>query len=192
MSTTSKELSFNDLLSFLDWVAKIGKMKPSTARALKAASNKVLEILNENEKSDLSKINIDETFDRFKNLNSQGLTPDSLKSYRSRTKKAVYEFLSYKNDPENWKPSIPQRSRQSTTNNVGKKTDTKSSKDAVNYVDKSRLKDKPEEPSLTHQYPLRNDITIKIVGLPRDLKLIEAKRLSAFLTTLCEDYAPEV
>lgn len=31
-------------------------------------------------------------------------------------------------------------------------------------------------------------VLIKIIGLPRDLKMSEAKPLGAFLMTLCEDY----
>lgn len=192
MSQNTNNLSFDSLMSFLDWVAEKGMMKSTTASALKAATNKVLSVLDENDRNDLSKIDIDETFNRFKNQNDQGLSPDSLKTYRSRTKKAVDEFLSYRKDPEHWKPSISQRSKQSKSLSDKLKLKNHDSLKSSNLQsDNGQSTQNIEGLSITHQFPLRGDTTVKIIGLPRDIKVVEAKRLSAFLLTLCEDYEPQ-
>ena len=179
-------MSLNALIVFLDKAAGRGDLKTATANALKASCNKVFSILSDNEKQDLSTIDLDQTFGRFKNRNDD-LNPDSLKTYRSRTNKAVTEFLKFREDPENWKPSISQRAKKAKQNTNGR---NENEYKKTSLADRIRDHKRIESDTLTHNYPLRSNITITISGLPRDLKSIEAKRLSAFLQALCEDYEP--
>ena len=175
--------SLDAMLSFLDWVAQKGKMKPATASALKAASNKVLASAQGSEKRDLSKLNFEQAFAEFERAEGRNLNADSRKTYRNRTRKAVDEFLAWRSDPENYAPSFPQRARHTKGMNGNTGTHkTGQARLALTF---------PEDVALSHQFPLRREVLIKILGLPRDLKMSEAKRLGAFLMTLCEDYEPE-
>lgn len=184
------DLSFDNFLQFLDWTAQKGKIKSSTVSALKVASNKVLGVLENEEKKDLSKIDLDEVFDRFKNLNAHKFSPESLRVYKSRTNNALNDFFSYQQSPENWKPSISQRSRQTKAKNNQRYERTTSN--VPNQIDRDSqgTSQKQETSSLSHSFPLRSDVIVKIDGLPLDFKQSEAKRLSAFLLALCEDYQP--
>jgi hypothetical protein len=189
MNNYSKDLSYNSLIIFLDWTASKGLMKSSTVSALKAASNKVLGILEDEEKEDISKIEFDNIFKRFKNLNNQELNPTSLKTYRSRAQTAIKEFLAYKNDPEKWRPSISQR--KTYPKQVSKSKNINETTYLMSEIP-SNHKVEYKSNHLSHHFPLRNEVIVSIEGLPLDLKMTEAKRLSAFLLTLCEDYQPEV
>ena len=190
MPQFSKSKSLDELLSFLDWAAQKGVMKSATVSAMKAASNKVLGGLDEKTKQDLSTIDVEAAFKKFRKTdpNASGLNRDSLKTYLNRTKKAVDEFLAYKADPDNWTPSIPQRARQSKNANGSARAGLAGGRQAGQTALPLQF---PEDVVLTHQFPLRPHQVIKILGLPRDLKTAEAKRLAAFLMTLCEDYEPE-
>ncbi|MFQ5627585.1 MAG: hypothetical protein ACE5I1_02400 [bacterium] len=190
MSQNSKNQSLNEMLSFLDWAAQKGIMKSATASAMKAASNKVLGGLDENTKKDLSKIDVEAAFKKFRKTdpNASGLNRDSLKTYLNRTKKAVEEFLAYKTDPDNWTPSIPQRARQSKNGNSRAVAGLAGGRQAGQTALPLHF---PEDVALTYQFPLRPHQVIKILGLPRDLKTAEARRLAAFLMTLCDDYEAE-
>ena len=188
MSQNTESFGLEAMLSFLDWAAQKGVMKSATAGALKAASNKVLGGLAEDKKLDLSTVDVDAAYTKFSQSNGRALNADSLKTYLNRTKKAVEEFLAYKADPDNWKPSIPQRARQSKTANGSAKAGLAGGRQVGQTALPLHF---PEDVALTHQFPLRPQQIIKILGLPRDLKTAEAKRLAAFLITLCEDYEPE-
>lgn len=186
MSQNGKKQSLDDLLAFLDWAAQKGKMKSATASAMKAASNKVLGGLSDAQKKDLAQVDIEAAFAHFRQADGQALNADSLKTYLKRTKKAVEEFWAYKADPDNWTPSIHQRARQSKNGSAtaGLAGGRQVGQTALPLAF-------PDDVALTHQFPLRPHQVVKILGLPRDLKTAEAKRLAAFLLTLCEDYEAE-
>lgn len=175
-------MSFDALIKFLDWAEEKNYMKTATVGGLRAAVNKVLRVLDDEEKNDLSEIDLGDAFQRFENSNIQTLNTTSLNTYKARTKKAIGEFLSYRRNPSSWKPSISQRST---------KTKNKIHEGKVGLINHGTSPGDNSPSFLTNQYPLRDDIIVSIAGLPRDLKTHEAKRLSAFLLTLCEDYEPD-
>lgn len=191
MQENTKDLSFESLINFLDWAASKGHLKESTAKAQKAACNQVFGILDEEEKEDISKVKIDTVFDRYKNLSGQSLNPDSLKAYRSRLQKALEGFLSYKKDPEHWKPPIAKRSRSRKSpaeKAAANKADLNF--EVANQTMPLQLESEKLDDRLVYPFPLRAGVTVRIVGLPTDLKVLEAKRLGTFLLTLAEDYNP--
>ena len=57
--------------------------------------NKVLGILSEDEAKDVASIDLDEVMRRFANLHGQGYTADSLRTYKSRTKSSIDDFVRY-------------------------------------------------------------------------------------------------
>lgn len=170
--------SFDDLLHFLDFAADKGHIKPNTAKAQKAACSQVLGGLDASEKADLRDLDIGSVFQRYTNLNPTRLSPDSLKTYRSRVEKAIGGFLSHRKDPGNWKPHIQQRSS-------AKKSDNKRSSLTVEH---STISSGSVTKTLTYPFPIRDDLTITISNIPRDFKIEEAKRLAAFLETLAFDF----
>ena len=161
-----------DLIGFLDWSGDKGKIKKNTASAQKAACNQIFGVLDEEERNDLRKIELDSVFQRYKNLNPTKLTPETLKTYRSRVDSAVTSFLSWREDPENWKPGIQERtSRKKTASLLG----------SVPKIPTS------DAQTLNLPFPVRGDLTITVLNVPRDLKKNEARRLGAFLEAFAVD-----
>lgn len=171
--------SLDDLMAFLDYGIKKGLIQRNTGFAQKAACTQVLGILESSEKSNLSELDIDTVFKRYINLNPNKLTPASLKSYRSRVEKAITGFFSYRKDPSNWRPSFQKRTSARRTNGdeIPKQKDK-------HFLHQNVTK------TLSFPFPMREDLTITISNIPRDLKISEARRLSAFLETLAVDFKP--
>lgn len=162
-----------DLIEFLDMTAQKGLIKPNTVNAQKAACNQVLGVLEGEETKDLRKVDIGSAFQRYINLNPTSLSPDSLKTYRSRVEKAVGNFLTYRNDKENWKPRIQERTSHRKKTNGSQETKPPS----INYNTKT----------LSFPYPIREDVTVTISNVPRDLNKVEAKRLAVFIEAIAVD-----
>src|SRR5690606_21537934 len=88
-----------ELVKFLNYVGTKGLLSPSTVESRKASVNKVLGILSDEEAQDVAAIDLDEVMRRFANLHGQGYTADSLRTYKSRTKSAIEDFLRYVENP---------------------------------------------------------------------------------------------
>src|SRR4051794_23667750 len=108
MSQRSRE----ELFRFLDYVRAKGLMSPNTVESWKASTNKVLGILDAEEAEDVTKLDLDEVVHRFSNLHGQKYTPDSLRSYKSRTKSAIENFARYLDNPLAFKPGIQRREKK--------------------------------------------------------------------------------
>jgi len=115
MQERNIQLSRDNLMSFLDFVAEKGLMKRDTAIGYKKACSVVLRILDENEAADLSRINLDNVFARHRNLAAGRILPATLRSYESRTRAAINNFIEYSKDPTSWKPGIQQRPSRTKT-----------------------------------------------------------------------------
>src|SRR5690349_3096805 len=108
----STKRSRTDLLAFLDYLAAKGLMNPTTARSRKASANAILGILSEEEAADVTAINLDDVMTRFHNLQGANFTPDSMATYKSRTKSAIEDFIRYQQNPLGFKASTPNGARK--------------------------------------------------------------------------------
>ena len=102
-------MAFADLITALDLWRKEGELRYSTASNLRGACDRVLGTLHPDELEDVSEIDISQAIARFESQNPD-VSESSVKMYRSRVEKAIELFLLYRQDPENWKQAIKQRS----------------------------------------------------------------------------------
>jgi len=157
------------LLEFQDYLSKKGLMNRATAQARKAAVNKVLGILDENEAEDVSNLDLDKIMTRFLNLEGGKYTPGSLSIYKSRVKSAIEDFLRYQKDPLNFRPA-----NQTSALRTDKPKPT-----ASNVAPRNQpVVDAPPASVNIIPIPLRPDLTIKIQGLPFDLTPSEANKIA--------------
>lgn len=167
------KLSRAALLDFVEYLSKKGLMNQATAANRKAAVNKVLGILDEQEAADVSKIDIDAIMTRFHNLEGANYTPASLNVYKSRLKSAIDDFLRYQKDPLNFKSSVQSASRAERTKAA--------STPANSAPPPSRQTEAVEAPPASVNIipiPIRPDLTVKIQGLPFDLTAAEANKIA--------------
>jgi hypothetical protein len=160
-----------DFIEFLDWLSDRGIMPKATVAARKAAVNRVLGILTEEEARDVTKLDLDSVMRRFTNLEGKGYTPGSLTTYLSRLRSALEDFTAYLDDPLNFRPSAQTRERRST----GKK------ETAVRTGAADAPAPQPASPNVsanTLSIPIRPDTTIVVMGLPYDLSDAEASKIA--------------
>jgi hypothetical protein len=178
------DYSREGLLKFHDYLASKGLMNANTIAARKAAANKMLSILDESEASDLRSIDLDHLAERFFNLNKTDFTPDSLTTYKSRLKSAVSDFIQHTENPSSFKP-------------LGAKLKTVGGKNGTIRRKEENWKG-PSEPvqaerrtettnEVTVQIPIREGVVVKFVGVPPDLKLKEAQKISNVILAYASD-----
>ena len=161
-----------------NWASDKGLMNQNTARGLRAAVSQVIKTLDDWEIVDVKTLNIDDTLIRFQNLRKKDFKPKVLETYKRRFRQAISSYLSYLEDPASWKPNTVERQPRGTSN--GKKNET--TKQAAMTV-----RDLPAAGLVDYPFPLREGQVVRLT-LPRDLKVAEVKRLTAFMSTLAVDF----
>ena len=175
---SGKDYSIDAFNRFFDHAAEKGLIKRNTAISRKAATNKILAVLEESELTDLRTLDLDATFERFQNLQGMKYKPDSMQVYMSRARTAVSDFIAYVDNPASFKSSTTQRSSTKTKN--GASTESKGK-----VVKKQKdIEDDLGQHDIKHivvPIPLRENLTVKISNLPADLTQSEADRLAAIV-----------
>ncbi len=177
-----KDYSLNAFNRFFDYAASNGLLKRNTAQSRKAAANKVLAVLEDGELTDLRTVDLDQTFERFQNLQGMQYKPDSLQVYISRTRTALSDFTSYVDNPSSFKSGKPQRASKKTDNGGGKSNKTEKNKGNQGLTDKNDgLDAHTDAKHIIVPVPLRENLTVKITNIPADLTQAEADRLAAII-----------
>lgn len=179
----SEPRSREAVMEFLDYCKAKGLLKPKTAESRKAAVNQVLGILSPDEASDVAQVDLESVMQRFHNLNPSRYTPDSLRTYKARVKNSIFDFLRFRENPMDFKPTAA----------VGSKAPTKSAK---------KLKPPTPAPEPTRPtsswaggtqsflnastlpIPIRENLTVLIHGMPFDLTEAEARKIANVVLAL--------
>lgn len=180
-SQTSRE----ELLKFLNYVGAKGLLSPSTVESRRASVNKVLGILGDDEADDVSKIDLDEVMRRFANLHGQGYTADSLRTYKSRTKSSIDDFLRYVENPMAFKIGGPKRERKVKAAN-GTPNKTAAEPPPVPSTGAAGVST-PSAASGILPIAIRTDVTVHVQGLPFDLTPREAKKIANVILAMAMD-----
>lgn len=175
----SENRSRDDLIRFLEYLGDKGLVARATASARRTAAAKVLSVLSNEEAQDVIGINLDHVMGRFDNLNPHQYTPESLQAYRSRLKTALEDFRSYCDNPVTFRPSGQTRIKQKSVSN-GAKT-TKKITSSAPTAPQSAPSTTPaiDLPNVNQlPIPLRQNLTVRIFGLPFDLSKQEAQKIA--------------
>lgn len=168
------------LVEFLDWVETKGLLPSGTVQGRKAAVNRVLSVLDDQEAQDVTQLDLDHIMDRFINLNSSGYTPDSLRTYRGRVGSSIRDFESYVSNPMAFRPVRPLKLKP------GKQD--KSAAKAMVVLAKQPESTRPTPAPMPGvnliPIPLRADLTVRLEGIPFDLTMAEARRIANVVIAL--------
>jgi hypothetical protein len=170
--------SADDLLGFLDHAGDKGLMAAASAQALAVATRNVLGVLSDDEKADLSQLELDAVIKRFTNKRAKDFNPTSLKEYGRRIKRAVELYLAWREDPANF--AIKTR----TTSAPRKKEKGSGIGDpAIRDVPMDQM---PDEIAGTYRssVPVRPGLVVTLVNIPNDLTSAEAERIAGFVRLL--------
>lgn len=171
--------SVADLLSFLEHAADRGLLPIATSRALAVAARNVLGMLDETEARDVRKLDLTEVARRFSTKRAREFSPDTLKEYDRRVRRAVSMFTSWRDDPANFKAKT--------------RTTSSSKKSRSNQTSAPPSGEVPSgEPVIGSAggsgygtaVPLRPGHVVTISNIPEDLTSAEAERLAQFVRML--------
>jgi len=182
-------------VEFWDAAAEKGWFNSASARAVRTAFGKVMEIDENWRASNLRDLDLEEQFSRFRTLKRNEYSDASLKVYRTRFIMAVKTYLARNDDDPDWKTYGPS-ARGTGSSNPKPKKPTKGSPRPASVTEPANPKDSAPRPSvqvaapaavagntITHVFPLRDDLDVQLV-LPRDLTKDEAEWLGTLLMTL--------
>lgn len=172
--------SLDALVRFLDYLKDKGLLKANTAASRKAAVQKILSELSEEEQQDVTSLNLDDVMSRFANLQGQNYTPDSLTAYKSRLKSTLDDFDGYLKNPMGFRPQLQSRS-SSVKRDVPQKQPAKA-RDA----ERESFRDDDIQPPdvVTLPIPVRADLIVRVHGLPFDLTVAEANKIAAVIKAM--------
>lgn len=172
--------SADDLLQFLDHSGDKGLMPAATAQALVVATRNVIAILSDEEKADLSQLDLDAAIKRFNNKRARDFNPSSLKEYGRRIRRAVELFLNWRKDPANFTiktrtTSAPRKKDKGSVNSEP------TARDATEQV--------PDDVAGTYRssVPVRPGLVVTLSNIPNDLTSAEAERIARFVRMLALD-----
>jgi hypothetical protein len=174
------------LKHFLRRAGKRGDMAQGTARAQEIAVVKVLEIEPDPGNVDIRTLDVKDVLERFVRLKGMNYTPDSLETYQSRFRTAVRHYLSYLDDPVNFrfrkvrvvrkKPNAERETSQAATSS------TTGATIAPPYGDDMVT---PAAPDALVRYPFPLKMGgIAYLQVPRQITRGDVERLAGFLNSL--------
>lgn len=173
-----------DLLDFLDHAGERGLMPVATAQALAVATRNVLGVLSEEERNNLSELDLGSVVKRFNNKRAKDFNPSSLKEYGRRLNRAIDLFLNWREDPANF--TVKTRA----TSGARRKEKGAGMNIATESSDIPRTEIvMPSQRAGSYQsaIPVRPGLVVTLVNIPHDLTKIEAERLAAFVRMLAID-----
>lgn len=179
--------AFSDLEQFLTYLGKKGLLTPAVAASRKAAANKVFAVLDEDELSDVLSVDVERAVSRFANLHGREYTPSSVQAYASRLRSSLDDFRRYVDDPVNFKIGGSSTSKASKTpakapNKARGKVPTTSATQA----EPVSIQTGPAVQESIFPIPIRENLTVKIYGLPFDLSDAEANKIAAVIKAMAQ------
>ncbi len=174
--------SLDAFLDFLDYVAKKGLMNPTTANARKVAAAAILSVLDDDEKKDVTHVDLGHAMMRFQNLQGKNFTPDSLKTYQSRVRSALGDFTRYLENPLAFRPALQPRERRASQSKGSEENNAEGANDGT-ITEAAKNAAGPMASSIL-PIPIRVDLTVFIQGLPFNLTSSEARKISAVVMAM--------
>ena len=172
----TQDRSKSALLGFLTWLGDKGYLPANTATARKIVAKKVFADLSDDEASDVTALDLDSVMARFENRNRGKYGAGSLRTYHSRLRNSIRDFSRYVDDPISFQPK--------KSSGVSARTKVKLLKE-VPPAEAVKIKSTPasssQDPAVhvnVLPIPLRESLTIQIIGLPFDLSPSEAKKIA--------------
>ena len=164
------------LMEFLDWTAEKGVMAKNTVAGRKAAVGKVLGVLEPEELSDVTSVDLDSAMIRFINLQGKSYNTSSLNVSKSRTNAAINDFERYLSDPLAFKPYSPKLDKK-----PGGAPKKKGHNKLLEPGNQTKVADQVSSPPQSvNVFPIqiRESLVVRIHGLPFDLTKAEADRIA--------------
>jgi hypothetical protein len=175
----SNTYSVEELLAFLEHAAERGLMPAATAQALAVASRNVFGVLSDQEKPDVRQLDLDAVIRRFQNKRARDFSTDTLKEYDRRVRRAVKQFMEWREDPANFRSPT-----RSTTSGRKRKSGLENMGGAESSSMSSGVSWSAAPGTYQTMLPLAPGRIVTLANIPQDLTQAEAERLAQFVRML--------
>jgi hypothetical protein len=185
--------TLDDLLSFLEHAGERGLMPAATAQAFAVATRNVFAVLDDAERGALPLHDLDAVVRRFTNKRARDFSPDSLKEYGRRVRRAVELYLRWKDDPANFavktRATTPRRRDRPNGRSAGAPAEQAAAPIANTEAAAAGVGAPIASDSGTYQtsLPVRPGHVVTVANIPLDLTGAEAERLAKFIRLLAQD-----
>lgn len=190
--------SADELLDFLTHASERGLIPVSTARAIAVAARNVLAVLTDEERQAVPVADIDAVIRRFVSKRARDLTPDSLKEYGQRVKRAVALYTQWRDDPADFSVKVRSTAAARKRARPAAPTDDVVSPAALASSTPSRSTAGDGMASAyvgtgvgyETKFPVRPGHLVTLGNVPHDLSAAEARRFARFVEQLSAE-APD-
>lgn len=170
------------LLNFLRTSAMQGLINPAVAKSRINAVEQLFVELNDDERADIRKIDVDRLCQRLHKLQDSSIRPEVVALYNKRAQAALVDYFAWLDDPEAF-------------SSIGGDGFRKEKRYKLSDKEVSREQKALEEITLSVSewagdiiaIPLREDRTIYVQNLPLDLSRREANKIARVIGALAQD-----
>ena len=168
---TTNGRDLDALYRFLSHAAEAELVSPNTALSLASSCRIVFAVLDDQERTDIPALDLDDVCRRYENTLPDTVSPVTVQTYQRRARQTVADFRRFVDDPANWRPAHPPRRRRRRSTRAPAPTAT-------------TPEPAPQAETTDQLFPVRRDTTIRITGIPIDITQAEMARLIEFLQPL--------
>jgi len=190
---SDSRFSSKEMFQFIDFIGDRGIVNESKAKNWKGATQQFLAILADEEKTDLRNLDLDHLFERFGNIKRTSMSGSSIKIYGSRFKGALNDFLSWAEDPANYRhsgrtitPGSDTKSKNSKSG-VAKTTSKKPDPQASSHKEVPEQQSSPqpvENRVVVFPIPISGGRIVTINNLPHELTKADAEKIGSVIRAL--------
>ncbi len=181
------------MIAFLDHLIKRNEVPKETGVALRTGCRRVLEVEDDPGAVDIQALDVDGILQRYRNKYRGEVAERTLNNYDQRFRSTVEMYRKWLVDDPSWRPRSRSGSNKSAATPATKATN-RTRAPRSGHVEEATLGHKepeaqlprsevPRQGMITYPFPIRPGVQGSIT-LPDDLTPREAKRISAFITTL--------
>lgn len=169
-SATANGRDLDALYRFLSHAAEADLIGRNTALSLASSCRILFAVLDDQERTDIPAIDLDDVCRRYENTLPDTVSPVTTQTYQRRARQTVADFRRFLDDPANWRPAYPRRQHRTPSTRATAPAATTPVAQAPAETDQ--------------QFPVRRDTTIRITGIPIDITQEEMTRMTNFLSSL--------
>jgi hypothetical protein len=162
---------------FLQYLGSKGMVTPAVAASRRAAVGKLFGVLHKDETGDVFALDFEEVGNRFADLHKQEYKPGSMQAYISRARSSIEDFRRYLDDPVNFKTAKADTQKTQKASKKGAPTTSKTDTTPPEGASDSNSGTQMVRESV-FPIPIRQNLTIKVYGLPFDLTKAEAQKIA--------------
>lgn len=172
----------DSLLNFLRSSGMQGLINPAVAKSRVNAVEQLFTELNDEERADIRKIDVDRLCQRLHKIQDSSIRPEVVMLYNKRVQAALADYFAWLDDPK-------------TFSSIGGDSIRKEKRYTPTEKEVSREQKALEEITLSVSewagdiiaIPLREDRTVYVQNLPLDLTRREANKIARVIAALAQD-----